>query len=172
VRARGQRASEGAKNPHLAVQTRAAGRSPCSIAEHGELLVLTRLLAELKGVLDNDPANNDLTVNEFFDKLTDVLVPEKPNAKVPFLMACLKGRLLKKLKENCELAGGIHEVDYDSCRDWVEQQLSDPDEVPRNAPQFHMPEVGATQEKLRGAKFLTTLDIKDGYWNAGPAGQK
>jgi hypothetical protein len=30
-----------------------------------------------------------------------------------------------------------------------------------------MPEVGATQEKLRGAKFLTTLDMKDGYWNAG-----
>ena len=36
-----------------------------------------------------------------------------------------------------------------------------------DAPQFHMPEVGATQEKLRGAKFLTTLDMKDGYWNAG-----
>jgi hypothetical protein len=53
-------------------------------------VVLTRLPAELKGVLDNDPTNNDLTFNEFFDKLTDVLVPEKPNAKVPILMACLK----------------------------------------------------------------------------------
>ena len=36
-----------------------------------------------------------------------------------------------------------------------------------DAPQFHMPEVGATQEKLRGAKYLTTLDMKDGYWNSG-----
>jgi hypothetical protein len=94
-------------------------------------VVLSRLPAELKGVLENDPAKNDLTVNEFFDKLTDVLIPEKPNAKVPFLMACLKGRLLRKFKENCELAGGIHEVDYDSCRDWIEHQLFDPEEVPR-----------------------------------------
>jgi hypothetical protein len=85
-------------------------------------IVLTRLPAKLKGVLDMDLANNDLTVIDFFDKLTDVLVSEKPNARVPFLMACLKGR---------ELAGGIHGVDYDSCRDWVEQQLFDPDEIPR-----------------------------------------
>jgi hypothetical protein len=47
------------------------------------------------------------------DKLTDVLIPEKPNAKVPFLLACLKGWLLRKFKESCELVGGIHEVDYE-----------------------------------------------------------
>ena len=94
-------------------------------------VVLSRLPAELKGAMDNDPANNNLTVIEFFDKLTDVLIPEKPNAKVPFLLACLKGRLLRKFKESCELAGGVHEVDYDSCRDWLEQELFDPDEVPR-----------------------------------------
>jgi hypothetical protein len=45
---------------------------------------------------------------EYFDKLSDVLVDEKANGKIPFLMAGLKGRLLKKFTENCELAGGIH----------------------------------------------------------------
>ena len=94
-------------------------------------VVLARLPADLKGVLDNDPAKNDLTILEYFDKLSDVLVSEKANAKVPFLMAGLKGRLLQKFKENYELGGGIHGVDYDSCRDWVEQQLFDPDEIPR-----------------------------------------
>jgi hypothetical protein len=60
-----------------------------------------------------------------------VLVSEKVNAKVLFLLAGLKGHLLKKFKENCELAGGVHGVDYDSCLDWVEHQLFDPEEVPR-----------------------------------------
>jgi len=36
-----------------------------------------------------------------------------------------------------------------------------------DAPQFWMPEVSSTQEKLRGAKYLTTLDMKNGYWNSG-----
>jgi hypothetical protein len=60
-------------------------------------VVLARLPADLKGVLDNDPAKNDLTILEYFDKLSDVLVSEKANAKVPFLMAGLKGRLLQKV---------------------------------------------------------------------------
>ena len=41
-------------------------------------VVLSRLPAELKGAMDNDPANNNLTVIEFFDKLTDVLIVKDP----------------------------------------------------------------------------------------------
>jgi hypothetical protein len=36
-----------------------------------------------------------------------------------------------------------------------------------DAPQFWQQDIGLAQEKLRGAKYLSTLDMRDGYWNAG-----
>ena len=71
-----------------------------------------------------------MTVLKYFDRLNDVLVSERANA-IPFLMAGLTRRLLRTLKENCDLIGGIHCADFDSCRDWLEQQLFDLDEVPK-----------------------------------------
>ena len=33
--------------------------------------------------------------------------------------------------------------------------------------QHHIPDVHQMYEKLRHAKFISTLDLKNGYWNAG-----
>ena len=33
--------------------------------------------------------------------------------------------------------------------------------------QHHIPDVHAMYEKLRNAKYISTLDLKNGYWNAG-----
>ena len=82
----------------------------------GAAVAMNHLPESLKGVLDVNPAKNSMTVLKYFDKLDNVLVSERPNAKVPFLMAGLTRRLLTKFKEECELVGGIRHADFDSLR--------------------------------------------------------
>ena len=121
----------------------------------GAAVAMNHLPESLKGVLDVNPAKNSMTVLKYFDQLDNVLVSQRSNAKVPFLMAGLTGRLLTKFKEECKLVGGIHQADFDSCRDWLEEQLFDPTEFPRMYEKFRALEQGGDDLDT----FLTKVNV-------------
>ena len=119
-------------------------------------VVLSRVPAELKSSMDYKPI---IPVTEFFQKLGDSLLSENPSSKVPWLLSCLTGKLLIRFREHIEDAGGAGEADFEKCKQWLEEELLDPDEVRKFIEKFRACKQNAKQSL---DDFLKTMnDIRD-----------
>ena len=68
-------------------------------------------------------------MHDFFDQLNDVLVTQRERAYVPYLLACCKGKLLTKFRQELQKCGGVEFADYDDCVSWMKVELLDPEET-------------------------------------------
>lgn len=132
-----------------------AGSGNTGTGGYGGKVSLSDLPGSLKKSLDYDSTTS---VTDFFDNLNDALVTQHRKAYVPYLLACCKGKLLTKFRQELRQCGGVEDADYDSCALWMKAELRDPEEATKLQYKFR----AMTQGDDKVEMFLRNMnDVRD-----------